>query len=112
MKREIPSQKTKKEFKPIAPKIKTESISEEEITVSESEPSSTSAVQPKKKCSFCTAKSEPSYADTSTLRRFMTDRARIIPREKSGICAKHQRRVTKEIKHARHLSLLPFTPTV
>ncbi len=112
MKREIPTQKTKKEFKPIAPKAQVEGVVEEEVIASEPEVTSKSAIQPKRKCSFCVAKSEPSYTDVTALRRFMTDRARIIAREKSGICAKHQRRVTKEVKHARHLSLLPFTPRV
>ena len=66
----------------------------------------------KKVCIFCEKTIEPSYTDTATLRKLMSDRARIIPRARSGVCSKHQRGVSKEIKHARHLSLLPFVVKV
>ena len=62
-----------------------------------------------KKCYFCTEKKEPGFSDVATLNRFMTERAKIISRQRSGLCAKHQKRVTIGIKHARHLGLLPFT---
>ncbi len=62
-----------------------------------------------RKCAFCTNKTEPLYWDAAALRRFISDRGRIVPRSRSGACAKHQRRVSKQIKYARHLSLLPFT---
>jgi small subunit ribosomal protein S18 len=62
-----------------------------------------------KKCFFCSEKKEPDFSDTQTLNRFISDRAKIIPRLRSGICAKHQKRLTKAIKNARHLALLPFT---
>lgn len=65
-----------------------------------------------KKCYFCAEKKEPSFEDTATLSRFMTERAKIISRLRSGLCAKHQKRVTLEVKHARHLGLLPFTARV
>ena len=63
-----------------------------------------------KVCRFC-ADSELSidYKDPKTLRIFMTERCKIIPRRISGNCAKHQRHLTGEIKRARHLALLPFT---
>lgn len=61
-----------------------------------------------KKCAFCTTHTEPLYWDSAALRKFISDRGRIIPRSRSGACAKHQRRVSKQIKYARHLSLLPF----
>lgn len=70
------------------------------------------AGKPKKVCLFCQNKIAPSYSDTSTLRRFITDRAKIVPKAKSNLCSKHQRRVSREIKYARHLSLLPFTPKI
>lgn len=79
-----------------------------EITTSEK----TSNVKAKKVCQFCKSKTVPIYTDTSTLRRFTSDRAKIVPRSKSGLCSKHQREVTRQIKYARHLSLLPFTPKV
>lgn len=66
----------------------------------------------KKVCQFCTNKTEPHYFDTNAIRRFINDRGRIVIRTRSGCCAKHQRRVTREIKRARHLSLLPFTVRV
>lgn len=65
-----------------------------------------------KKCQFCQNKSIPSYSDTANLRRFLTDRAKITPKLRSGLCSKHQRFVAREIKHARHLGLLPFVPKV
>jgi len=61
-----------------------------------------------KKCYFCSEKKEPTFEDTAVLSRFMTDRAKIISRLRSGLCAKHQKRVTVNIKYARHLGLLPF----
>lgn len=66
----------------------------------------------KRVCFFCQSKSVPSYTDISTLRRYQTDRAKIVPKQKNSLCSKHQRRVTKQIKYARHLALLPFTPKV
>ena len=66
----------------------------------------------KKVCYFCQSKSYPSYLDISLLHRFTTERAKIVPRAKSHLCSKHQRGVAKQIKYARHLSLLPFTPKV
>lgn len=70
------------------------------------------AVWSKKACFFCQSKTNPSYTDTALLRRFVTDRAKIVPKLKSNLCSKHQRSVTKQVKYARHLSLLPFTPKV
>jgi small subunit ribosomal protein S18 len=61
-----------------------------------------------KKCYFCSEKKEPVFSDVATLGRFTTDRAKIVPRSRNGLCAKHQRRLTLSIKHARHLALLPF----
>lgn len=66
----------------------------------------------KKACQFCFNKTEPKYWDVSALRRFMTDRGRIAGRSRYGTCAKHQRRISQEIKRARHLALLPFTVKV
>jgi len=49
------------------------------------------------------------YKNTNLLRDFMTDRGKILPRRATGNCAKHQRRVSEEIKRARFVALLPYT---
>lgn len=61
-----------------------------------------------KECYFCAEKKEPWYSDVTGLQKIVTDRGKIIVRTRSGLCAKHQRRVTLSIKHARHLALMPF----
>ena len=64
----------------------------------------------KKVCSFCVDKVETiDYKDVAKLRRFVTERGKILPRRISGNCAKHQRQVTVAIKRARNIALLPFT---
>jgi small subunit ribosomal protein S18 len=64
----------------------------------------------KKVCSFCVDKVEKiDYKDVAKLRRFVTERGKILPRRISGNCAKHQRQVTIAIKRARNIALLPFT---
>jgi small subunit ribosomal protein S18 len=64
----------------------------------------------KKICRFCTDSSlKIDYKNYRLLRSFITERGRIIPRRISGNCAKHQRELTREIKRARHVALLPFT---
>lgn len=67
--------------------------------------------KPKKKvCSFCVDKVEAiDYKEVAKLRRFVTERGKILPRRISGNCAKHQRQVTVAIKRARNIALLPFT---
>lgn len=59
-------------------------------------------------CSFCQEKQEPDYKQVEVLKRFMTDRAKIVGRGRSGLCQKHQRRVATAVKRARYLGLLPF----
>lgn len=67
------------------------------------------SMKPKKKtCLFCDDKSVPSYTDSAKLRRFTTDRGKIVSKQRSGVCAKHQRRLSVEIKRGRHLAILPF----
>lgn len=61
-----------------------------------------------KKCYFCDEKKEPAFEDVAVLHRFLTDRGKIIARSRSGLCAKHQKSVERNIKYARHLALLPF----
>ncbi|OGN89985.1 MAG: 30S ribosomal protein S18 [Chloroflexi bacterium RBG_13_46_14] len=67
---------------------------------------------PKRKvCVFCADKSAViNYKDSDKLRSFVSDRAKIVPRRRSGTCAKHQRRLAVAIKRARHLALLPYVP--
>ncbi|MEK9178398.1 MAG: 30S ribosomal protein S18 [Patescibacteria group bacterium] len=61
-----------------------------------------------KKCFFCEGGKEPSFKDIQNLQKFLTERGKIIPRSRSGLCSRHQRRITRQIKYARHLALLPF----
>jgi small subunit ribosomal protein S18 len=61
-----------------------------------------------KDCYYCKENKTPWYSDISDLQKFTTDRGKIVGRTRNGLCAKHQRRITIEIKHARHLALLPF----
>ena len=60
------------------------------------------------KCFFCQYKTDPSYKDIENLEKFISPRKKIIGREKTRICAKHQRKLTCNIKYARFLALLPF----
>ncbi|OQY34861.1 MAG: 30S ribosomal protein S18 [Spirochaetaceae bacterium 4572_59] len=62
----------------------------------------------KKVCKFCTNKMEVDYKKPDSLRRFITERGKILPRRITGTCAKHQRMLTTEIKRSRALALLPF----
>ncbi len=64
----------------------------------------------KKVCTFCVDKVEYiDYKAAEKLRRFVTDRGKILPRRISGNCAKHQRQLTTAIKRARQMALLPYT---
>jgi len=64
----------------------------------------------KKVCAFCIDKIERvDYKDVGRLRKFITERGKILPRRISGNCARHQRQMTVAIKRARHMALLPFT---
>ncbi len=61
-----------------------------------------------KNCYFCTEKKEPIFEDIGVLQRFLTERGKIIPRSRSGLCSKHQKSLARNAKYARHLALLPF----
>jgi len=67
--------------------------------------------RPKKKvCTFCVDKVESiDYKDVSKLRKYISERGKILPRRISGNCAKHQRQLTAAVKRARSIALLPFT---
>jgi small subunit ribosomal protein S18 len=62
----------------------------------------------KKICKFCTQKLKIDYKDADVLRRFITERGKILPRRITGTCAKHQRALALAIKRARIIALLPF----
>jgi small subunit ribosomal protein S18 len=62
----------------------------------------------RKVCKFCSKKLTLHYRDADTLRRFITERGKILPRRITGTCPKHQRRLAVAIKQARSLALLPF----
>ena len=60
-------------------------------------------------CAFCVEHvSTIDYKDVSRIRRYVSERARMEPRRKTGTCARHQRALSLAIKRARHLALLPF----
>ena len=64
----------------------------------------------KKVCTFCVEKSDfIDYKDSQKLRRFMSERSKILPRRVTGTCAAHQRELTVAIKRARYLALLPYS---
>ncbi len=64
----------------------------------------------KKVCQFCVDKVQQiDYKDVAKLRRYVSERAKILPRRITGTCAKHQRQLTVAIKRARHIALLPFS---
>ncbi len=66
----------------------------------------------RKVCAFCVDHvREIDYKDVSRLRRYLSDRAKIEPRRKTGTCAKHQRRLSVALKNARYMAMLPYTAT-
>lgn len=65
-------------------------------------------IRQKPACRFCKESRIPSYKEWEGIAGLTTDRGKIMARERSGVCAKHQRQLTRAIKRARHLALLPF----
>ncbi|AFS79844.1 30S ribosomal protein S18 [Gottschalkia acidurici 9a] len=65
----------------------------------------------KRVCSFCADKNnnEISYKDVNKLKKYVTERGKILPRRISGNCAIHQRKLTIAIKRARQIAILPYT---
>ena len=64
----------------------------------------------KKVCVFCTEKNtDIDYKDVARLRKFVSERGKILPRRITGTCAKHQRALTVAVKRARHIALMPYT---
>jgi small subunit ribosomal protein S18 len=62
----------------------------------------------KKVCKFCAQKMKIDYKEAETLRRFITERGKMLPRRITGTCAKHQRALALAIKRARSVALLPY----
>jgi small subunit ribosomal protein S18 len=66
--------------------------------------------RPAKACPLCESGiRQVNYKDESTLRRFVTEQGKILPRRMTGTCARHQRQVALAIKRARYLALVPYT---
>ncbi len=66
-------------------------------------------VNKKKVCMFCADRSKNiDYKDVATLKRFVTEKGKIVPRRQTGTCAMHQREITVAVKRARNMALLPF----
>ncbi len=64
----------------------------------------------RKVCNFCVNKVEAiDYKDVNKLKKYITERGKILPRRISGNCARHQRQLTTAIKRARNVALLPYT---
>ena len=62
----------------------------------------------KKVCYMCTGK-DIDYKDVETLKKYINDKGKILPRRVTGACAKHQRHIADQIKKARSIALLPYT---
>lgn len=63
-----------------------------------------------KNCFFCLNDvKEIDYKDIKILQRFLSSYAKILPRKKTGTCAKHQRKFARAVKRARHMALIPYT---
>ena len=62
----------------------------------------------RKVCVFCGKDAEIDYKDTAKLKRYVSERGKILPRRITGNCAKHQRALTVAVKRARHLALMPY----
>lgn len=100
------------EAKETVEKVETPEVVEEVVAETPVKTEEEKKVQSKRVCYFHKSKMEPAYWDATALRKFMNDRGRILPRTRTATCAKHQRRVSREIKRARFLALLPYSARV
>lgn len=81
-------------------------MSEEKVV---KRPSGKKPMSRKKVCAFCVDKIDTlDYKDVAKVRKFTTEKGKIVPRRMSGVCAKHQRIVSEAIKRAREMALLPY----
>ena len=68
-----------------------------------------SARKRKKVCQFCVDRNQDiDYKDYARLKRYTSERGKILPRRTTGVCAQHQRRLMLAIKRARHVALMPY----
>jgi len=63
-------------------------------------------------CPFCEKLRDPDYKDYKILRVYLSDRSKILGKDRTGVCSRHQRILSREIKRARYLGLLPFIAEV
>ena len=63
----------------------------------------------KKVCTFCGVEGEVDYKDVARLKKYISERGKILPRRVTGTCARHQRALTTAVKRARHVALMPYT---
>jgi len=59
-------------------------------------------------CGYCASKTDPDYKDVSVLEKHTSERGKLLGRARTGLCAKHQRRMEQAIKRARFVALLPY----
>lgn len=69
-------------------------------------------IKVKKNCPYCKEKTNPDYKDVANWKKYVTERGKILARSKTGVCAKHQRRLASAIKRARFIALVPFVTGV
>lgn len=63
----------------------------------------------KKVCMMCAGRVTLDYKDPETLKKFINEKGKMVPRRVTGTCALHQREVSKQVKRARNIALLPYT---
>lgn len=89
-------------------------VKEKEVTETKTEQTVVANKKPRraprrKVCPFCVDKSKViDYKDVATLKRFVTEKGKIVSRRQTGVCSKHQRELAVAIKRARNMALLPF----
>ena len=84
-------------------------MQEERVVKSEEKVFKKKRMSRKKVCAFCADKCEYiDYKDVNKLRKYITEKGKIVSRRQTGTCAKHQREVTTAIKRARNMALLPY----
>jgi small subunit ribosomal protein S18 len=87
---------------------KKKTIAEEKVEKSEKVVKKSYRPSRKKFCVFCSEKLNIDYKDVAQLKKFITEKGKIIPKRTTGTCAKHQRVLALAIKRAREVALLPY----
>ena len=82
---------------------------EQPVVAQEREFKKTRRAPRRKVCAFCTEKAAIDYKDVARIKRFITEKGKILPRRQTGTCAKHQRELAIAIKRARYMALIPYT---